>query len=221
MNQTKITWENVLSVMHNIDTVKEYSLKNITKATGLLGNPQDRFKIIHVAGTNGKGSTSRMVFSILKQAGKQVGIFTSPHLCDIRERFETNTGQITKTEFLDILETIEQLDTTLTFFDKCVLIAFEFFALRKCEYVVLEVGMGGKYDTTNIVTPVATTITSISFDHENVLGNTLEEISEQKAGIIKKNVPIFVNFHNEVIEQTAKNMQAPLIFTTPKNTNLL
>ncbi len=215
-------YKDAIENVFKIEETTKYNLDNIKKWVKILWNPQNNFKIIHIAGTNGKGSVSRMLFSVLKNAWKNVGVFTSPHLIDVKERFETNFWNIGEEEFVEILNRILSLGIELSFFDKCVLIAFGFFRLHKCEYVILEVWLWWKLDTTNIVTPIATTITSIWLDHQNILWNTLEEISEQKAWIIKPWVPIFLNFRNEIIEKTANENKSEIIFVDKIiDTNLL
>ena len=215
-------YKKAIESLFKIEATKDYTLDNIMKATALLWNPQDSFKIIHVAGTNGKGSVSKMLFSVLKIAGKRVWVFTSPHLIDIKERFETESWNITETDFINILNKILSFKIDLSYFEKCVLIAFEFFKLRECEYVILEVWLGWLLDTTNIVNPIITTITSIWLDHQEVLWSTLEEIAFQKAWIIKPNIPLVLNFKNTVIEEVVKEKNAQIIFTDRKvETNLL
>lgn len=192
---------------------KHYNLEAIRAVCKKLWNPQYSYKIIHVAGTNGKGSTSQMCFSIFKHRGKKVGLFTSPHLLDIRERFRTQNGIISQEDLINIVNKIIWLGIVLTYFEKCTLIAFEYFRQQWCEYVVIEVWIGWLHDSTNIVKPTITTITSIGYDHMNVLGDTIEEISAQKAGIIKPGIPLVLNMRNAVIEQQAKSVDAPIIFT--------
>jgi len=216
------TFKEAIENLFKNEIIKDYSLEKIKKATKLLWNPENDFKIIHVAWTNWKGSVSKMVFSVLKEAWKKVWVFTSPHLIDIRERFETDSGLITESDFVEILNRILDLKIDLSYFDKCVLIALLYFQKSKCEYVVLEVGFWWLLDTTNIVTPTITTITSIWYDHEDFLWNTLEEISYQKAWIIKPWIPVVLNHHNEVIENIALEKNASVIFTDKRiKTNLI
>ncbi len=216
------TYKQALDIIFKKEETTKYNLDNIKKWLELLWNPQNNFKIIHIAWTNGKGSTSKMIFSILKQAKEKVWVFTSPHLVDIRERFETENWKISEEEFLVILNKILDLNIDLSYFDKCVLIALEFFKLKKCEYVILEVGLWWRLDTTNVVNPIITVITSIWLDHQNILWDNIEKISKEKAGIIKKNIPLVLNFKNNVIEKIAKEKNAKIIYTNKKiKTNLL
>jgi dihydrofolate synthase/folylpolyglutamate synthase len=159
-----------------------------------LGNPQDQFKTIHVAGTNGKGSTSHMLAAILQKAGYKTGLYTSPHLKDFRERIRINGKKIPRTFVSTFVEaqrrSIEEIEPS--FFEVTVAMAFSYFATEKVDVAVIEVGLGGRLDSTNIIHPDLSVITNISMDHTNILGNTLEEIAFEKAGIIKENVPAVV-----------------------------
>jgi dihydrofolate synthase/folylpolyglutamate synthase len=170
-------------------------LKNIQLLCEALGNPQNDFPTIHIAGTNGKGSTSHYIASILQSAGfKNVGLHTSPHLKDFRERIKINGKLISEKEVIDFVaqhkELIEKIDCS--FFELSVAMAFYFFAKAKCAVAVIEVGLGGRLDSTNIITPVLSVITNISFDHVALLGDTLEKIAFEKAGIIKPGVPVVI-----------------------------
>lgn len=216
------TFEEAVEKLFKIEIIKDYTLENIKLWAKLLWNPQDDFKIIHVAWTNWKGSVSKMVFSILKYSGKKVWVFTSPHLKTIRERFETNEWMISEEDFVEIVNKISELKIDFSYFEQCVLIAFLYFKKRDCEYVILEVWFWWLLDSTNIVNPIITTITSIWYDHTDILWKTLEEISAQKAWIIKENTPIVINHNNKIIEKIAREKNAPLIFTDKKiKTNLL
>ncbi len=132
-------YDKAVKQFFKVEFTKDYSLRNIKKAVKLLNNPQNNYKIIHIAWTNWKGSVSKMVFSILKKAFKNVWVFTSPHLIDIRERFETSDGKITKKELLKLIYKINSFNINLSYFDRCVIIALEFFRQKKCEYVIFEV----------------------------------------------------------------------------------
>jgi dihydrofolate synthase/folylpolyglutamate synthase len=159
-----------------------------------LGNPQDRFKTIHVAGTNGKGSTSHMLAAILQKAGYKTGLYTSPHLKDFRERIRIDGKMVSKSFVSSFVEgqrdTIEEIQPS--FFEVTVAMAFSYFALEKVDVAIIEVGLGGRLDSTNIIHPDLSIITNISLDHTNILGSTLEEIAFEKAGIIKTGVPAVV-----------------------------
>lgn len=170
-------------------------LKNIELLCKALGNPQNDFPSIHIAGTNGKGSTSHYIASILQSAGyKNVGLHTSPHLKDFRERIKISGRDISEEEVIDFVSThkklIEELDCS--FFELSVAMAFHFFSKAKCDIAVIETGMGGRLDSTNILTPILSVITNISFDHMALLGDTLEKIAFEKAGIIKPEVPVVI-----------------------------
>ncbi len=177
----------------------QLGLGNTKKLLSLLGTPQERLKFIHVAGTNGKGSVCAILSKTLESAGFNTGLFTSPHLVSIRERFRFNNSGISKEEFSDIVEeiwpVIERLHSEgikITFFEATVAIALKFFVSNKCDFVIWETGMGGRLDATSVVNPIASVITTIGLDHQIHLGDTLEKIAYEKAGIIKRNVPLFL-----------------------------
>lgn len=159
-----------------------------------LGNPELKFKSIHVAGTNGKGSVSHFLASILQEAGYKVGLYTSPHLVDFRERIRINGEMIPQQEVVDFVERNRQLfaDLKLSFFELTVGMAFDYFAQEKVDIAVVEVGMGGRLDSTNVILPELSVITNIGLDHTQFLGDTLEKIAVEKAGIIKEGVPVVV-----------------------------
>ncbi len=159
-----------------------------------LGNPELKFKSIHVAGTNGKGSVSHFLASILQEAGYKVGLYTSPHLVDFRERIRINGEMIPQQEVVDFVERNRQLfaDLKLSFFEMTVGMAFDYFAQEKVDIAVVEVGMGGRLDSTNVILPELSVITNIGLDHTQFLGDTLEKIAVEKAGIIKEGVPVVV-----------------------------
>ncbi len=169
-------------------------LERIATLCRALGNPQQRFKSVHVGGTNGKGSVSSLLASVLSEAGYKTGLFTSPHLVDFRERIRIDGQMITKEEVLDFLDRYRALDLglELSFFELTTAMAFDWFARKGVEWAVIEVGLGGRLDSTNILYPRLSVITNISFDHTALLGDTLEAIAAEKAGIIKENVPVVV-----------------------------
>jgi dihydrofolate synthase/folylpolyglutamate synthase len=193
-------------------------LDNIIALCSILGNPQSRFKTVHVGGTNGKGSVSHMLAAILQTAGYKTGLYTSPHLHDFRERIRIN-GEMVPEEF--IISFTEKIspgfnDIEPSFFEISVAMAFDFFALHEVNIAVIEVGLGGRLDSTNIVMPEVSVITNISRDHMNILGNSLEEIAFEKAGIIKKNTPVVIGETNPVtapvFRQKAAVENASIIF---------
>ncbi|MFW2330954.1 MAG: bifunctional folylpolyglutamate synthase/dihydrofolate synthase [Nitrospinota bacterium] len=171
-----------------------------------LGNPEQSCKTIHVGGTNGKGSTSSMIASILQEADLKVGLYTSPHIESICERFSINNRLISPSELIKLEEEVIAAallpsPIKLTFFEISTVIAFLYFAKSKVDFAVIEVGLGGRLDSTNVITPVATVITSIAKDHEDKLGKTLPAIGYEKAGIIKKKVPLIFNAKNSIAQQ--------------------
>ncbi len=169
-------------------------LDNIRALCDLLGNPQNELQFIHVAGTNGKGSTSSMLASILTEGGFKTGLFTSPHIIDFRERIRVNGEMISEQSVLKFCNLIRNLpsETTPSFFEISFAMALVNFRDEKCTLCVIETGLGGRLDATNIINPLVSVITNISFDHTSILGNTLESIAFEKAGIIKQNVPVVI-----------------------------
>lgn len=179
------------------------SLDNIIALCAALGNPHEKFKSIHIAGTNGKGSTSHMLAGILQDAGYKTGLYTSPHILDFRERIRVD-GQMVPEEW--VVQFTEQHRTLIeeiqpSFFEVTVAMAFSYFAEQGCDVAVIETGLGGRLDSTNIITPVLSVITNISFDHMDMLGDTLEKIAEEKAGIIKKGIPFVIGQRSKETEQ--------------------
>jgi dihydrofolate synthase/folylpolyglutamate synthase len=170
-------------------------LNNTLAICKLLHNPENKFKSIHVAGTNGKGSTSHMLAAVFQQAGYKTGLYTSPHLKDFRERIKINGKEIPRkyiTNFVEKHKThFEKIEPS--FFEWTVGLAFNYFAEQKVDIAIIEVGLGGRLDSTNVITPLASIITNISFDHTNLLGNTLPKIAKEKAGIIKNGIPVVVS----------------------------
>ncbi len=170
-------------------------LKNTLKIIEVLGRPHQKLKCIHVAGTNGKGSSSHMLAAILQKAGYKTGLYTSPHLIDFRERIKINGKMIPKNYIVDFVEKykdeFEKIEPS--FFEWTVGLAFDYFAKEEVDVAVIEVGLGGRLDSTNIITPIVSLITNISYDHMNLLGDTLEKIAAEKAGIIKLKVPVVVS----------------------------
>ncbi|TCC96693.1 bifunctional folylpolyglutamate synthase/dihydrofolate synthase [Pedobacter hiemivivus] len=168
-----------------------------------LGNPQTEFKTIHVGGTNGKGSTSHMLAAIFQQAGYKTGLYTSPHLKDFRERIRINGEMIPESFVADFVNQQQPImeEISPSFFEVTVAMAFSFFATEKVDIAIIEVGLGGRLDSTNIITPELSVITNISLDHTNILGDTLPEIALEKAGIIKPGIPVVIGEKQPEIEQ--------------------
>ena len=183
-----------------------------------FGHPHTQFRTIHVAGTNGKGSCSHTIASVLQEAGYKVGLFTSPHLTDFRERIRVNGTMIPEQYVMDFIDNERDFFEPLhpTFFELTTALAFKYFAEQKVDVAVIEVGLGGRLDCTNIITPDISIITNISFDHVQYLGDTLAKIAGEKAGIIKHGVPVIIGEkHPEttpVFTEKAKREQAPLYF---------
>ena len=173
-------------------------LERITRMLDALGNPQSKYKTIHVTGTNGKGSVCAMLSEILSTAGIKVGLFTSPHLNSYRERFKINNGNINEKNFVACIDKIVDIIDNIaisvgdhpTQFEVLTAMAFEYFADEGVEYAVIEVGLGGTLDSTNVINPVVTAITNVGMDHADKCGGTLEGIAHHKAGIIKHGVPV-------------------------------
>ena len=170
------------------------NLDNTLKLDEHFGHPHRQFKTIHIAGTNGKGSVSHMLASILQEAGYKTGLYTSPHLKDFRERIKINGEMIPEEYVIGFVEQNQEVFTAVkpSFFEMTVAMAFKYFADAEVDIAVIEVGLGGRLDSTNIITPLVSVITNISFDHMALLGNTLPEIATEKAGIIKPGIPAII-----------------------------
>ncbi len=193
-------------------------LTNIIMLADRLDNPQKAYKKIHVGGTNGKGSTSHMLASILQEAGYRVGLYTSPHLKDFRERIKVNGKVVSESFIVNFIEDHYDffLENRLSFFEMTVGMAFQYFQEKEVDVAIIEVGLGGRLDSTNIINPVASIITNISLDHVNMLGNTLDRIAYEKAGIIKKEIPVIIGEKTTETESVFKNKadseKAPILF---------
>ncbi|MBT8394208.1 MAG: bifunctional folylpolyglutamate synthase/dihydrofolate synthase [Bacteroidia bacterium] len=175
-------------------TAYKEDIGNTIKLVEHLKNPHKKFKSIHVAGTNGKGSTSHMLASILQEAGYKVGLYTSPHLKDFRERIKINGKEVSKQFVIGFIKRNKTFfeSNSLSFFEMTVGMAFDYFAKQKVDIAIIEVGLGGRLDSTNVITPLVSVITNIGLDHTQFLGNTLEQIATEKGGIIKPNVPVVI-----------------------------
>ena len=207
-------------------TALNNKLDNILVFTSVLGNPQTKFKSLHIAGTNGKGSSSSMLASILQEAGYKVGLYTSPHLKDFRERIKINGKEIPEDYVVSFIAKNKPFleEYHLSFFEMTVGMAFSYFENEKVDIAVIEVGLGGRFDSTNIIIPEVSLITNISKDHTDILGDTLPKIAFEKAGIIKENVPVVISEYQEetapVFTAKAKEMNAPIIFANHIETSL-
>ena len=183
-----------------------------------FGHPHQKYKTIHIAGTNGKGSCSHTLAAILQSQGYKVGLYTSPHLVDFRERIRVNGECVPEQYVIDFVEENRAFFEPLhpSFFELTTAMALKYFAEQKVDYAVIEVGLGGRLDCTNIITPILSIITNISFDHTQFLGNTLAEIAGEKAGIIKPGVPVVIGEYlpetRPVFENKAKAENAPILF---------
>jgi dihydrofolate synthase/folylpolyglutamate synthase len=193
-------------------------LTNTWQLSEFIGNPERRFKSVHVAGTNGKGSTSHMLAAIFQEAGYKTGLYTSPHLKDFRERIRINGAMISEDFVVDFVERIRPLSEQMdpSFFEISVVMAFEYFAREQVDIAIVEVGLGGRLDSTNIIIPELSVITNIGFDHMNLLGDTLAAIAFEKAGIIKPEVPVVIGeYHPDsapIFEERAHEERAPITF---------
>ena len=201
-------------------------LSNTLKLINYLGNPQNDFKSVHIAGTNGKGSTSHMMASVFQEAGYKVGLYTSPHLKDFRERIKINGKLISKENVVHFIEKHQSffLKNKLSFFEMTVGMAFDFFKNEKVDIAIIEVGLGGRLDSTNVVKPEIAVITNIGLDHTRFLGDTIKEIAFEKAGVIKTETPVVIGEYTEetkaVFLKKSKQEQSPIVFaedvSTPK-----
>jgi dihydrofolate synthase/folylpolyglutamate synthase len=197
-------------------------MTNTIKLCEAIGNPHTKFKSVHIAGTNGKGSVSHMLSAIFQTAGYKTGLYTSPHLKDFRERITLNNEFISEDFIIYFVERMLPLIDEIepSFFEITVAMAFEYFAQQQVDIAIIEVGLGGRLDSTNIITPELSVITNISYDHVNLLGDTLQKIAFEKAGIIKNNIPVvigeFNNETHEVFEKKAAQENAPLTFADKK-----
>ncbi len=189
------------------------SLKNIRVLLKKLGNPEKELRVIHVAGTNGKGSVCAMLSSILKESGYKVGMYTSPHLKDFRERFLINNKKISKKDLIKYFNKVKPFITDQTFFEVITAMAFLYFKDKKIDFLVCEVGLGGRLDATNVVKPMVSVITNIGLEHQEYLGETIKKIAYEKAGIIKKNRPTVTGARGtalRVIKKVAKQKNSKL-----------
>ncbi len=210
-----------LPMFHRIGSAAyKDSLVNTLLMDAFFGHPHQNFKTIHVAGTNGKGSVSHMLAAVFQKAGYKTGLYTSPHLVDFRERIKVNGEMISKDEVTEWVEKYavkhNLWNIEPSFFELTVAMAFDFFARQKVDIAVIEVGLGGRLDSTNIITPEIGVITNISLDHTQLLGETLDKIAFEKAGIIKPNVPVVIgetNASTEVVFRSmAESKNAPIFF---------
>ena len=210
---------NKLPMYQNIgDSAYKKDLSNIILICEHLNNPHNNFKSIHIGGTNGKGSCSHMLSSILQEANYKVGLYTSPHLVDFRERIKINGDMISKDSIVKFMH--ENFDffesNNLSFFEMTVGLAFDYFSKNKVDIAIIEVGMGGRLDSTNIINPILSIITNISLDHTRFLGSNISDIAKEKAGIIKDNIPVVIGQTQQEISpiftEIAKSKKSEIIF---------
>ena len=198
----------------------ELGLERISRILDILGNPQDKLKCIHIAGTNGKGSVCAIIESVLKETGMKVGLYTSPHIFDYTERIKISGNEISKNDFANYVEKIcsiaDKNNIYLTEFEILTAVMFEYFADNSVDVVVLETGLGGRFDATNVIkSNLCSIITHIDFDHTERLGKTLEQIAFEKAGIIKENCPVITAEGFEIIKDTADKKNSLMIMVSP------
>lgn len=225
-----MTYDETVTYLYNSTPVFEHvgasaykeGLENTLALDEHFGHPHRLYKTIHVAGTNGKGSCSHTIASVLQEAGYKVGLYTSPHLVDFRERIRVNGQCISKERVIGFVEQERGFFEPLhpSFFELTTALALKYFAEQEVDIAVIEVGLGGRLDCTNIITPILSVITNISFDHTGFLGDTLAQIAWEKAGIIKEGVPVVVGEYTDetrpVFEAKAREKNAPIIFAQDK-----
>ena len=194
---------------YQIEGEKAYKpgLENITKLCDFFDNPQNQLRCIHIGGTNGKGSSSNMLASILQEAGYTVGLYNSPHLIDFTERIKVNGQPCNKNFVYDFILKLKNIPTEIqpSFFEFTTIMAFDYFKQLKVDFAIIEVGLGGRLDSTNIIHPIVTAITNVDLDHQNILGNTLEEIALEKAGIIKPKIAIICGDEKIIVREIIQN----------------
>ena len=201
-------------------------LENIEQLAEMAGHPEKKIKTIHIAGTNGKGSVAHLLASYFQELGWKTGLFTSPHLIDFRERIKINGKEISEQQVVDFFEKYQEKMAKITpsFFEMTTILAFDTFANEKTDIAIIETGLGGRLDATNILAPILSVITNISLEHTQMLGNILPQIAFEKAGIIKENTPIVIGeYHPEtfpIFEEIAKNKNAPLFLAEEYTGNL-
>ena len=226
--QEALDWLFVQMPNYQIDGQKAYKpgLENITKLCDFFGNPQEKLKMIHIGGTNGKGSTSNMLASVLQEQGYIVGLYNSPHLIDFTERIKINGVNCEKEFVFDFIQKLRNIPEEIlpSFFEFTTIMAFEYFYQKKVDFAIIEVGLGGRLDSTNIIKPLVSAITNVDLDHQNILGETLEEIATEKAGIVKPHIPIISGDERDsvknIIEQKALENHSEFIDATKVSTNL-
>jgi dihydrofolate synthase/folylpolyglutamate synthase len=220
---TAVNYSETIQYLYGLNLFgANFGLEPTRKLAALVGNPQDRLRFIHVAGTNGKGSTCAMLESIYRAAGMRVGLFTSPHLVSFRERIQVDRQSISEQDIVRLVSEVRAAnrENEATLFEFSTVMALKYFAEQACDLVIWETGLGGRLDATNIVTPLASVITNIALDHQQWLGDTLEQIAAEKAGIIKPGIPVITGAESpalEVIETEARKKNAPFTKINPRD----
>ncbi|MEC5394140.1 bifunctional folylpolyglutamate synthase/dihydrofolate synthase [Bergeyella sp. RCAD1439] len=208
--QEALDWLFVQAPNYQIQGQKAYKpgLDNIRALCKHFGNPQEQIQTIHIAGTNGKGSTSNMLASVLQEAGYKVGVYNSPHLVDFTERVKVNGKKADKVFVYDFIRKLKTLPETIrpSFFEYTTIMAFDYFFRQQVDFAIIEVGLGGRLDSTNIILPRVSAITNVSLDHTSILGDTVEAIAREKAGIIKPGVPVVCGDQNERVKEIIKEV---------------
>jgi dihydrofolate synthase/folylpolyglutamate synthase len=226
--QEAVDWLFVQAPNYQIDGQKAYKpgLDNIIRLCDFFGNPQEKIKCIHIGGTNGKGSSSNMLASVLQESGYKTGLYNSPHLIDFTERIKIDGKNCDKEFVYHFIQKLKDLpeDIQPSFFEFTTIMAFEYFYQQNVDIAIIEVGLGGRLDSTNIIKPLVSAITNVQLDHQNILGDSLEEIAGEKAGIIKNSIPVIFGDENEVAKNIIKNKaereNAPFIDATLLKTDL-
>jgi len=201
-------------------------LENITELCKYFGNPHHELKMIHIAGTNGKGSTSNMLSSVLQEENYKIGLYNSPHLIDFTERIKINKKNIDKKFVFDFIKKLKNIPNHIkpSFFEFTTIMAFEYFKTQKVDFAIIETGLGGRLDSTNIISPILTAITNVELDHTNILGENLEKIANEKAGIIKSNIPVILGDEKvlikNIISEKAINIGAKFVDATEMKSDL-
>lgn len=207
--QEAVEWLFVQAPNYQIDGKKAYKpgLQNISKLCAYFGNPQEKIRMIHIGGTNGKGSTSNMLASVLQESGFKIGLYNSPHLIDFTERIKVNGKNCDREFVYQFIQKLKNLPSDIrpSFFEFTTIMAFEYFAQQEVDFAIIEVGLGGRLDSTNIINPLVSAITNVALDHQNILGNTVEEIATEKAGIIKENTPVISGDDQDLVKKIITN----------------
>ena len=226
--QEAVEWLFVQAPNYQIDGKKAYKpgLGNITKLCEFFGNPQQELKMVHVGGTNGKGSTSNMLASVLQEAGYSVGLYNSPHLMDFTERIKVDGKPAEKAFVYNFIQKLKDLPKEIrpSFFEFTTVMAFEYFREKKVDFAIIEVGLGGRLDSTNIIRPMVAAITNVALDHMNILGDTVEKIAVEKSGIIKSGVPVISGDEDvavkSIIRKKAEDEHTDFVDATEISTDL-